>query len=490
MLGESFRTDDSEDSSIERIENLSLSGVRYSLEIDSVSSGNIVLISGIDRIIQKTATIVCPHLKDIEIAIFKPIKYPPAIVKLALEPLLPTNLNSMLNSLKRVSKFYPSLRTKMEESGECLVYGTGELYLDCALFDLRNTFPDGTPLEVRITEPLVSFCETVADVSYLKCYGSSPNGKNKVTMLAEPLENELAISLENGLFMFTPLGSELGRIEISSSLASQVQSDPIRSGRIVSTLKSTFGWDPLEARGLLGIGPDHLIGSNVLIDDTLPSEVQDKSTIQVIKENLLQGFRWAMKSGPLCEEPIRGVKLKIIDISIAKEPKDRTSGQIVPLTRKVCLSSMLTASPRLLEPVNHLEIIAPFNCTEVIYGLLSKRRGHIVQEFPKAGSPLYVVKALLPVIESFGFETDLRVYSHGMAFSQQFFSHWQIVPGDPLDGSIRLSLLEPSPAPFLSRDFVLKTRRRKGLVDDIAISRYFDDPNLLRLAKDALTNKK
>ena len=41
------------------------------------------------------------------------------------------------------------------------------------------------------------------------------------------------------------------------------------------------------------------------------------------------------------------------------------------------------------------------------------------------------------------------------------FDHWQIVPGDPLDKSILLRPLEPSPAPHLARDFMVKTRRRK-----------------------------
>ncbi|KAI4970015.1 hypothetical protein ZWY2020_000929 [Hordeum vulgare] len=47
------------------------------------------------------------------------------------------------------------------------------------------------------------------------------------------------------------------------------------------------------------------------------------------------------------------------------------------------------------------------------------------------GTPVYVVKASLPVIESFGFETDLRYHTQGQAFCV-VFDHWAIVPGDPL----------------------------------------------------------
>lgn len=88
-------------------------------------------------------------------------------------------------------------------------------------------------------------------------------------------------------------------------------------------------------------------------------------------------------------------------------------------------------------------------------------RGHVTQDIPKPGSPLYTVKAYIPVIDSCGFETDLRTHTQGQAFCQQIFDHWQIVPGDPLDNSIVLRPLEPSPAQHLARDFMVKTRRRK-----------------------------
>jgi hypothetical protein len=65
------------------------------------------------------------------------------------------------------------------------------------------------------------------------------------------------------------------------------------------------------------------------------------------------------------------------------------------------------------------------------------------------------------VIESFGFETDLRYHTQGQAFCQSVFDHWAIVPGDPLDKSIVLRPLEPAPIQHLAREFMVKTRRRK-----------------------------
>lgn len=70
-------------------------------------------------------------------------------------------------------------------------------------------------------------------------------------------------------------------------------------------------------------------------------------------------------------------------------------------------------------------------------------------------------QAFLPVIESFGFETDLRYHTQGQAFCLSVFDHWAIVPGDPLDKSIVLRPLEPAPIQHLAREFMVKTRRRK-----------------------------
>lgn len=65
----------------------------------------------------------------------------------------------------------------------------------------------------------------------------------------------------------------------------------------------------------------------------------------------------------------------------------------------------------------------------------------------------------------------------------------QIVPGDPLDKSIIIRPLEAQPATHLAREFMIKTRRRKGLSEDVSINKFFDDPMLLELARqDVLLN--
>ena len=75
-----------------------------------------------------------------------------------------------------------------------------------------------------------------------------------------------------------------------------------------------------------------------------------------------------------------------------------------------------------MEPVYYVEVQAPADCISAVYTVLARRRGHVTQDIPKAGSPLYTVKALIPVIDANGFETDLRTATQGQAFCLQTFA--------------------------------------------------------------------
>lgn len=72
--------------------------------------------------------------------------------------------------------------------------------------------------------------------------------------------------------------------------------------------------------------------------------------------SIVDRFQWGAREGPLCDEPIRNVKFKIVDARIAPEPLHRGSGQIIPTARRVAYSSFLLATPRLMEPVYYVEV--------------------------------------------------------------------------------------------------------------------------------------
>ena len=67
--------------------------------------------------------------------------------------------------------------------------------------------------------------------------------------------------------------------------------------------------------------------------------------------------------------------------------------------------------------------------------MLNRRRGHVFEEAQVAGTPMFHVKAYLPVNESFGFTADLRSNTGGQAFPQCVFDHWQFLPGDPMEAN-------------------------------------------------------
>ncbi|XP_064401615.1 116 kDa U5 small nuclear ribonucleoprotein component-like isoform X2 [Halichondria panicea] len=455
VLGENYTLEDEEDSKIGQVGRLWISEARYQVEISRVPAGNWVLIEGVDQTITKTATIT--QINDSEDAqIFRPLKFnTQSVIKIAVEPVNPSELPKMLDGLRKVNKSYPLLVTKVEESGEHVVFGTGELYLDCVMHDLRKMYSE---IDIKVADPVVAFCETVVETSSLKCFAETPNKKNKLTMISEPLEKGLADDIEGEVVQIAWSKKKIGEF-----------------------FQSKYDWDLLAARSIWAFGPE-ATGPNILVDDTLPSEV-DKSLLGSVRESIIQGFQWGTREGPLCDEPIRNVKFKILDAVIAGEPIHRGGGQIIPTARRVAYSAFLMATPRLMEPYYFVEVQAPADCVSSVYTVLARRRGHVTQDAPIPGSPLYTIKAFIPAIDSFGFETDLRTHTQGQAFCLSVFHHWQIVPGDPLDKSIVIRPLEPQPAPHLAREFMIKTRRRKGLSEDVSISKFFDDPMLLELAR-------
>lgn len=175
VLGESYSSIDVEDSRILPIGRLWIYQSRYRIEVESVPAGNWVLIEGIDQSVVKTATIVDANIDDDELFIFHPLRFnTQSVMKIAVEPVNPSELPKMLEGLRKCNKSYPLLTTKVEESGEHVILGTGELYLDCVMHDLRRMYSE---IDIKVADPVVSFCETVVETSSLKCFAETPNKK-------------------------------------------------------------------------------------------------------------------------------------------------------------------------------------------------------------------------------------------------------------------------------------------------------------------------
>jgi len=97
-----------------------------------------------------------------------------------------------------------------------------------------------------------------------------------------------------------------------------------------------------------------------------------------------------------------------------------------------------------------------------IYSVMNRRRGQIIEEMQRPGTPLCTVKAYLPVMESFGFTEDLRSNTGGQAFPQCVFDHWNVVAGDPFQAG-------------KAKEIVEGVRKRKGLALEIPpLDRFLD----------------
>jgi U5 small nuclear ribonucleoprotein component len=215
------------------------------------------MLSGVDNSIVKSATIVAPQFEDGEDAyIFRPVThFTESVLKVAVEPINPSELPKMLDGLRKVQKSYPLIDTKVEESGEHVILGTGELYMDCVLHDLRRLYAD---MDIKVSDPVTRFCETVVETSATKCYAITPNKKNKITMVAEQLEKGISTDIETGAVKIR---------------------DPIR--KTAKYFEENHGWDKLAARSIWAFGPDDM-GPNILQDDTLPTEVSQTPSLHGI----------------------------------------------------------------------------------------------------------------------------------------------------------------------------------------------------------------
>jgi elongation factor 2 len=401
---------------------------RYVEAIEDVPSGNICGLVGVDQYLVKSGTI--STFKDAHNLRVMKFSVSP-VVRVAVEPKNPADLPKLVEGLKRLSKSDPMVQCLFEESGEHIVAGAGELHLEICLKDLEE---DHACIPIKKSDPVVSYRETVTEESDQMCLSKSPNKHNRLYMKAVPMPDGLADDIDRGTI--------------------NARDDPKNRAKVMA---EKYEYDVTEARKIWCFGPDGT-GANILMDVT-----KGVQYLNEIKDSVVAGFQWAVKESVLCEENMRGVRFNIHDVTLHADAIHRGGGQIIPTARRCILACMLTAKPRLQEPVYLVEIQCPENAVGGIYGVLNRRRGHVIEESQIAGTPMFTVKAYLPVNESFGFTADLRSNTGGQAFPQCVFDHWQVLQGDPFEPASKASQI------------VMETRKRKGLKEGIpALDQYLD----------------
>uniref|UniRef100_A0A8C5I0Y9 Elongation factor 2 n=1 Tax=Gouania willdenowi TaxID=441366 RepID=A0A8C5I0Y9_GOUWI len=428
IMGPNFSPGKKDDLYIKPIQRTILMMGRYVEPIEDVPCGNIVGLVGVDQFLVKTGTITTfEHAHNMRVMKFSVSP----VVRVAVEAKNPADLPKLVEGLKRLAKSDPMVQCIIEESGEHIIAGAGELHLEICLKDLEE---DHACIPLKKSDPVVSYRETVTEESDQMCLSKSPNKHNRLFMKSRPFPDGLAEDIEKG--------------EVSARQELKARA---------RYLADKYEWEVTEARKIWCFGPDGS-GPNLLLDVT-----KGVQYLNEIKDSVVAGFQWATKEGALCEENLRAVRFDIHDVTLHADAIHRGGGQIIPTARRVLYACQLTAQPRLMEPVYLVEIQCPEQVVGGIYGVLNRKRGHVIEESQVIGTPMFVVKAHLPVNESFGFTADLRSNTGGQAFPQCVFDHWQILQGDPRD---------PTSKPFQVVDEI---RKRKGLKEGIpALDNYLD----------------
>merc|ERR1712168_538932 len=276
--------------------------------IEDVPAGNICGLVGVDQFLVKTGTI--STLKEAHNMKVMKFSVSP-VVRVAVEPKNPADLPKLVEGLKRLSKSDPMVQCLIEESGEHIIAGAGELHLEICLKDLEE---DHAGIPLKKSDPVVSYRETVQEESTQTCLSKSPNKHNRLFMTAVPMPDGLPEDIDNG--------------EVTDK-----QDFKIR-GRY---LADKYEYDITEARKIWCFGPD-TTGPNIVIDAT-----KGVQYLNEIKDSVIAGFQWASKEGVLCDENMRGVRFNIYDVTLHTDAVHRGGGQIIPTARRVLYASMLTA---------------------------------------------------------------------------------------------------------------------------------------------------
>lgn len=378
----------------------------YREKIDQVSAGNIVAMLGLDKA-RAGETVVDIRYKD-QMMPFEHLVYvAEPVVTIAIEPKRSSDLPKLVDALRKLAIEDPTLKVYInQETGEYLISGVGTLHLEIVLWDLKQR----TGLEVVTSPPIVRYRETVRDKGEV-FEGKSPNKHNKLYLYVEPLNEETIKLMQEG----------------------KVYADQDWRER-ANILREYAGWDTDEARSIWDIDENF----NIFVNKT--SGVQ---YLREVRDTIVQGFRWTMEAGPLAQEPVRGVKVVLVDAVLHEDPAHRGPAQIMPATKNSIMASILSAKPTLLEPILKVDVKVPPAHLSGVLTVLNRHRGKIISMEEKG--LIMRVLAELPVSESFNIADELREATQGRAFFAYEFLKWAPVPAAQLE------------------QLVLSIRERKGL---------------------------
>ena len=140
-----------------------------------------------------------------------------------------------------------------------------------------------------------------------------------------------------------------------------------------------------------------------------------------------KGIQESVLKGPLAAYPVVGVKAVLYDGSY--HPVDSSEMAFKMATIQAFKKGFMEAHPVLLEPIVSLKVTVPDSYTGDIMGDLNKRRGRVLGMNPSAPGK-QVIEADVPMMELFGYCTDLRSMTGGRGEFEYQFSRYEQCPSD------------------------------------------------------------
>jgi elongation factor 2 len=354
--------------------------------IDQVPAGNIAAMSGLPAIhVGETVAEV-----GVETHAFEGLKYvSDPVVTVAVEPADVKDLPLFDKVMHKLTTEDPNLHFLInKESGEYLLSGMGELHLEITAYRMQEA-----GLKVKTSKPIVIYRETIShDYKGPAIMGKSPNKHNKLWVTIEKLPDEILEAIRSGKI-------------------SEMQTREERQ----KTLKG-FGWSTEDARNVVAIE-----GNNILA-----SRIKGRQYVDEIMDHVKSGFREAVFTSVLAKEPAYGLKINLEDVTVHEDPVHRGPAQILPMTWRPIWCAFLLSDPKLLEPLISFECKVPNAFVSNVIAIVQKRRGKVLDMIND--EDMIVVKAEMPVSESFGLAEELRSSTQGRAFWATQFSRWSPVP--------------------------------------------------------------
>ncbi|KZT73840.1 P-loop containing nucleoside triphosphate hydrolase protein [Daedalea quercina L-15889] len=527
-----------------RVEALYVMMGRELVPVDHVQAGNVFAVQGLEGKVWRSATLCAPNergvpegaelgqVKDCLLNLGGVIRYAAPIVRVALEPELPADMPKLIRGMKLLSQADPCVETFQQPTGEHVILTAGELHLERCLRDLRERF---ARVEINPSEPIVPFRETAVrapDMAPPKTPGAKrgtiqgtiTNNLVRYTVRAAPLPKTIVEFLLDNLATLKRMELEQGATERGSTLyvdGVEDEEDYDAQGEVTRkpSIKPGEFWRALQQRcGEVGgewadvvdkiwaFGPQR-VGSCMLIDlrpgrqTNSLKQRQERSKAHEDRDPLLRdfdnhleaGFQLATFQGPLCAEPVEGLAYFVESVEVDKEGIEQerqhnrmaqVTGAFITSVREACRNGLLDWSPRLMLAMYTCDIQASTDVLGKVYGVVAKRRGRIMSEEMKEGTEFFTVRALLPVVESFGFADDIRKRTSGAASPQLIFSGYEMLDQDPFwvpttEEELE-DLGEKADRSNIAKGYMDSVRERKGMFVDRKIVEHAEKQRTLK----------